>query len=161
MIGGLPVTAAGQQPGSPLEICLRTWNHVECGLRMLRGLPPFASRGPVFYFGSDEDTLSLADREALDHLAAAYAQSGENAPRIVITGYADTSGSASYNADLSQRRANAVRDYLVRRGVPAAGLATQAFGESRPTTDTADGVDEATNRRVELSVEPAPGSAPW
>jgi outer membrane protein OmpA-like peptidoglycan-associated protein len=132
-------------------------SHAECLLRMLRGVDPFNTTTPVLYFGSNQATLGAEAKAMLDDLAAAYVQSGENAPQIAISGYADTSGSAAYNSILSQRRANAVRDYLIGRGVPSAGLTTQAFGENRPAVETPEGVPDPTSRRVELSI----GAEPW
>ncbi|HWH16856.1 MAG TPA: OmpA family protein, partial [Allosphingosinicella sp.] len=69
----------------------------------------------------------------------------------------DRSGSASYNVGLSQRRADAVRSYLAGRGVPNGAMATEAFGESRPLVETADGVREPQNRRVEITFGPGSG----
>ncbi|WP_235536306.1 MULTISPECIES: OmpA family protein, partial [unclassified Sphingomonas] len=49
-------------------------------------------------------------------------------------------GSDQYNVGLSQRRADSVKAYLAGKGVPDSAIATEAFGESRPLVDTADGV---------------------
>ncbi|MGQ0661750.1 OmpA family protein, partial [Sphingosinicella sp.] len=59
--------------------------------------------------------------------------------------------------DLSQRRANNVATYLEGRGVPRASISTEAFGESRPLVETADGVREPQNRRVEITMGPGSG----
>ena len=53
---------------------------------------------------------------------------------------------------LSLRRANAVKDALVREGVPATGIAVIGRGESQPLVQTADGVREPQNRRVEIVI---------
>lgn len=70
---------------------------------------------------------------------------------IRIDGHTDSIGGAAYNQGLSERRANAVRDYLVQQGVPADRLATRGFGLTQPaySNDTAEG--RAGNRRTELS----------
>ena len=76
---------------------------------------------------------------------------------MVLAGHADRSGSDEYNVGLSQRRANNVRAYLAGRSVPDAAITSEAFGESRPLVDTADGVREPQNRRVEISFGPGSG----
>ena len=73
----------------------------------------------------------------------------ENGQRTA-TGHTDTSGPESYNMALSLRRANAVKDALVRDGVPAQAIVVIGKGESQPLTPTGDGVREPQNRRVEI-----------
>ena len=72
---------------------------------------------------------------------------------VQIDGHADRSGAASYNVGLSERRARAVRDEMVRLGVPAGGISLQAFGETRPVVETPDGVREPLNRRAEVLID--------
>jgi OOP family OmpA-OmpF porin len=67
-----------------------------------------------------------------------------------VTGHADRAGPEAYNLDLSLRRANAVRDALIQRGVKASGISVAGRGEAEPAVPTADGVPEAANRRVEI-----------
>jgi outer membrane protein OmpA-like peptidoglycan-associated protein len=73
----------------------------------------------------------------------------------VIEGHTDSRGSDSHNVDLSQRRAEAVRTYLVSRGYPSERIQAHGIGKGRPTTsnDTSEG--RANNRRVEIIVQPA------
>jgi hypothetical protein len=70
---------------------------------------------------------------------------------VQIFGAADRVGSDAYNLHLSCRRARAVRNYLVRSGVPSHRIRLWGFGESNPIRDTADGV-AAQNRYVMLRV---------
>ncbi|TBR25145.1 MAG: OmpA family protein, partial [Reyranella sp.] len=65
----------------------------------------------------------------------------------------DTSGSESYNMALSLRRANAVKDALVREGVPATNIAVLGRGEQGLLVQTGDNVREPQNRRVEIVVQ--------
>lgn len=112
--------------------------------------------GPwIVYFGWDQDDLTADARATLDQVAAAW-RSGGNAS-VTLAGHADRSGSDAYNVGLSQRRANNVRDYLSAQGVTGGAITTQAFGESRPAVDTADGVREPQNRRVEIGFGPGSG----
>jgi len=79
--------------------------------------------------------------------------------RAEIVGHADAIGTAAYNMQLSRRRAEAVRDFLVTRDVSATRLNLDWKGEAEPTTtnDTAEG--RAQNRRVEVTVRPAPDTS--
>jgi len=74
--------------------------------------------------------------------------------QIVVVGHTDNVGSDQYNQDLSKRRAIAVADYLVGRGVSSQRMRTEGRGEAEPraNNDTADG--RAQNRRVEVFVVP-------
>ena len=73
--------------------------------------------------------------------------------RITATGHTDTSGPESYNMALSLRRANAVKDALVREGVPAQAISVIGRGEQGLLVQTGDGVREPQNRRVEIVVQ--------
>ena len=72
---------------------------------------------------------------------------------VQLAGHADRSGAAAYNRALSERRARAVRDEMVRLGIPASAINVQAFGESRPAVQTPDGVREPLNRRTEITID--------
>jgi len=76
-----------------------------------------------------------------------------------LAGHADRSGGDAYNMGLSERRAAAVRSYLTGKGVPMEVMSSEAFGESRPMVETADGVREPQNRRVEINFA-TPSNAP-
>ena len=71
--------------------------------------------------------------------------------RVSIDGHTDSIGTEAYNQGLSERRASAVRDFLVKAGVPASQMATRGFGKGQPaySNETAEG--RAGNRRTELS----------
>jgi OOP family OmpA-OmpF porin len=88
----------------------------------------------------------------IDQAVAAYRQ--RPGDRLLIVGHTDRSGSASYNRLTSRRRAEAVRNELSRRGVPASAMRVGAYGEEQPIVPTDDGVREVQNRRVEIRLEP-------
>jgi OOP family OmpA-OmpF porin len=69
-----------------------------------------------------------------------------------VIGYADTVGSADLNMQLSQRRANVVRDALVAAGVPAAAITTTASGETSLLVDTGPQTNQPKNRRVVIVI---------
>jgi outer membrane protein OmpA-like peptidoglycan-associated protein/opacity protein-like surface antigen len=117
--------------------------------------PTVALPPAIVYFGWDEDDLTDRARQTLNEVAQNYRATGQAA--VTLAGHADRSGSAGYNVGLSQRRANAVRDYLVSLGVPGGSITSQAFGETRPAVETADGVREPDNRRVEITFGPGSG----
>ncbi len=92
-------------------------------------------------------------RPTLDQVAqtlAAYPQT-----LIDIYGHTDNVGSDAYNQTLSENRARSVADYVAARGVQAARMATQGFGETQPIADNATEAGRAQNRRVEIRIVPA------
>ena len=74
--------------------------------------------------------------------------------RIEIGGHCDARGSDAYNLDLSQRRAESVKGYLVMRGVSSARIATIGYGEQYPRADNSTAEGKALNRRVEIRITP-------
>ena len=107
------------------------------------------------FFDWDRADITPQAAAILDNAAQAYQTTGQ--ARVVLAGHADRSGPADYNVGLSQRRADNVRQYLSGRGVPETAMTTEAFGESRPLVETADGVREPQNRRVEITFGPGSG----
>ena len=114
--------------------------------------PPLV-RAPSFmvFFDWDRSNLSQQALATIQQAANAYKAKGN--ARITATGHTDRSGPESYNMALSLRRANAVKDALVRDGVPAAAIAIIGKGETQPLVPTADGVREPQNRRVEILLQ--------
>lgn len=75
--------------------------------------------------------------------------------KMVVEGHTDSQGGATYNQDLSQRRAQTVRDYLVSRGIASDRISAQGFGASRSIADNSSSEGRANNRRVEIVIQPA------
>ncbi len=73
---------------------------------------------------------------------------------LLVAGHTDSTGSESYNYDLSVKRASSVADYLKQRGIDPARLNVRGFGESRPIASNDSETGRAQNRRVELLIEP-------
>jgi OmpA-OmpF porin, OOP family len=107
--------------------------------------------GFVVYFEWDRSNLTSQAQAVINQAISQARSCGVSS--VAIDGHADRSGSASYNVGLSERRARAVRDEMVRLGVPASAIALQAFGESRPAVQTPDGVREPLNRRSEVLLD--------
>lgn len=72
---------------------------------------------------------------------------------VLIAGHTDSSGAASYNLDLSKRRAKSVETYLIRNGVNPNQLTTQGYGETQPVATNSNRTGRALNRRVELRIQ--------
>ena len=75
-----------------------------------------------------------------------------NVDNIRVVGHTDSSGAASYNQALSQRRAKDARDELVRQGIESARITSEGKGESELAVQTGDGVKEQLNRRTEILI---------
>lgn len=100
-------------------------------------------------FVTDSDELTPQSRDILDRVAESLADWPE--VKVEIGGHTDSVSDGDYNLNLSQRRAEAVRRYLIDKGISAKRLEAKGYGETRPvaTNDTPDG--RARNRRVELT----------
>ncbi|MGF7146556.1 outer membrane protein OmpA-like peptidoglycan-associated protein [Sphingomonas zeicaulis] len=112
--------------------------------------------GPyIVFFEWDKSDITPEAASILDNAVTAYGNCGQ--AQVMLAGHADRSGSAKYNVGLSERRNASVRAYLESRGIAGGVITTQAFGESRPRVETADGVRELQNRRVEITYGPGAG----
>jgi outer membrane protein OmpA-like peptidoglycan-associated protein len=113
-------------------------------------------RVSAVFFETESAALSPEAQSQLDLLASdLLAHDGQ---RLVIRGYTDARGPRHYNQALSRKRAQAVREYLASRGVPAGRLRAEGLGARLPIArnDTRSG--RANNRRVELVAAPASGT---
>jgi len=72
--------------------------------------------------------------------------------KVIVEGYTDSSGSASYNQSLSERRAQSVRMALVKMGVDPARIVAQGYGKEYPVADNTSNSGRAQNRRVEVTI---------
>jgi OmpA-OmpF porin, OOP family len=104
----------------------------------------------MIFFEFDSAALTDQGRQNLTRIARA-ARDRRQTP-VQVTGHADRSGPDTYNIDLSRRRAEAVREELMRLGVPAERIQLEWFGESRPLVSTPDGVREPQNRYATLNI---------
>ena len=101
----------------------------------------------VFYFDYDQSLLKADARAAL----MIHAEDLKSSPRSIrLEGHADERGSREYNMALGERRANAVRDFLVLQGVDSYLIETISYGEERPAAVGSDESSWEQNRRVEL-----------
>jgi len=102
-------------------------------------------------FKSAESTLLPNAQVKLDQVANALL--AIRARNLIVEGHTDSQGSNAYNQGLSQRRAEAVRDYLVQKGYPADHIQARGRGEGSPIANNASAEGRANNRRVEIVIE--------
>jgi outer membrane protein OmpA-like peptidoglycan-associated protein len=107
--------------------------------------------GAVLFPTAKWDLLPGA-REKLDQVAEALKNQADH--KMIVEGHTDSQGSESSNIELSQRRAQTVRDYLVSRGVPNEIITSTGLGQSRPVGDNSTAAGRQQNRRVEIIVQP-------
>ena len=105
-------------------------------------------------FAYDDATVRQQDMAALERFAT-VAQKYYPGSTITVEGFADPAGSAAYNKQLSERRAEAVKSYLVSKGLSDLNLRTVGYGENRQVNPGAAGEDAGAeaNRRVVFVIE--------
>lgn len=101
-------------------------------------------------FDVDKTALKSDARSNLQNLATSLNSNPQT--NILIVGHTDNTGSASYNQDLSVRRAEAVKAFIVSNGVASSRLSTQGKGFSEPIADNSTESGRAQNRRVEIVI---------
>ncbi|MXP10950.1 OmpA family protein [Pseudoblastomonas halimionae] len=106
--------------------------------------------GVTFDVGSS--TLKPSFRNTLDNVAQSMIEYPNSL--IDVYGHTDSTGSDSFNQALSERRAKAVADYLIARGVDSRRIMTQGFGETQPVADNGTEAGRQRNRRVEIKIIP-------
>lgn len=104
-------------------------------------------------FASNESTLLPAAMLKLNEVADALIK-GNPDSNITVEGHTDSQGQRQYNMDLAKKRADAVRDQLVSRGVASDRIKAVGVGPDRPIADNKTAEGRANNRRVEIIVEP-------
>ena len=107
-------------------------------------------QGEVLYATGKAD-LKPGAMAKLDQIADALR--GKEQP-MVVYGFTDNVGTRDFNMDLSQRRANSVRDYLVQKGIPRDLITAEGKGPDNPISDNSSIEGRAANRRVEIVVQP-------
>jgi OOP family OmpA-OmpF porin len=102
-------------------------------------------------FENNSARLTPASFAVLDEAAATLIKRGD--VKVEVAGHTDSRGAAKLNQSLSQRRAEAVRAYLVSKGVPEASLSARGYGAEKPIADNRTASGRAANRRVELRTQ--------
>ncbi len=107
------------------------------------------SQFPPIYFGYDSYTISGSEAAKLQNVAQSLIASSND---VIIAGFTDERGTEEYNRSLGERRAQAVRQGLIGRGVPASKLQTVSFGEELPANPGSGESAWAQNRRAEFGI---------
>ena len=103
-------------------------------------------------FPSDQSTLLPEAQARLGQVADALLANRQR--KATVEGHTDSRGSDSHNLDLSQRRADAVRSFIVSRGYDATLISAVGIGKGRPVADNGTAEGRANNRRVEIIIAP-------
>ncbi|MBC3539007.1 OmpA family protein [Rufibacter sediminis] len=118
----------------------------------VRGTDGYAvySLDETILFGSDQSTIQPQGTEKLRQIAASMGKRF-NGGQVRIYGYTDAQGSASYNKELAEQRAQAVQSWLVQNGnITQDNVSLHPVGESRPVASNATEEGRQQNRRVEI-----------
>ena len=112
-------------------------------------------RGTLVTFGDvlfdyNKSELKPGGQGDIGKLAAFLQENPDR--KVIVEGYTDSTGSASYNQSLSERRANSVRAALVRQGVDPSRIVAQGYGKEYPVADNTSNSGRAMNRRVEVTI---------
>jgi len=99
-------------------------------------------------FDFDKSVLRPDGKKSIDDALAKI--SGVDLEMVIATGHTDSIGSDQYNQRLSERRAQAVKDYLVSKGIPASKVTTIGKGESQPVATNKTKEGRQKNRRVDI-----------
>ena len=108
--------------------------------------------GSVLFASGKADLLPAAQLK-LNEVAKALTEQDPDS-KMVVEGYTDSQGTDASNQELSQKRAQSVRDYLVSRGIAADRVTSEGFGPAKPIADNKSAEGRANNRRVEIVVKP-------
>lgn len=144
---GCPLDSDGDGVADYLDKCPRTprgitVNEVGCWV------------GGKVLFDFDKDIIKPETYPLLDELAGHLKKSDASGVQIEIDGHTDSVGAPAYNMDLSKRRANAIRDYLIKQGVEPNKLIGKGFGSTQPLYPNDSEANRAKNRRVQLKTIP-------
>jgi outer membrane protein OmpA-like peptidoglycan-associated protein len=108
-------------------------------------------------FASGKSALLPSAQTKLNEVADALREEANH--KILVEGHTDSTGSDATNQDLSKRRAESVRAYLISRGVAAASIDAVGLGSSRPVAENSSAEGRANNRRVEIVIQPLEANA--
>jgi outer membrane protein OmpA-like peptidoglycan-associated protein len=102
------------------------------------------------YFDFDKSDITANSKRALDKLVQIFKENPET--NILVEGHTDDKGADDYNMALSERRAQAVGNYLKAQGIAASRLTISWYGEAQPKVENTSDVSRAENRRVEFAI---------
>jgi outer membrane protein OmpA-like peptidoglycan-associated protein len=156
LVMGMPVacTMVSKDPHSEADVVPITLLSSEFKAQSLEGVQ--TDRGLLFTFNNsvffkvDKANLLPEGRLTIEKLVDTIQKYGSR--KVYIEGHTDNTGEASYNQQLSEKRANTVRSTLVAKGVDPNRLVVKAYGETRPVSSNATKAGRQQNRRVEVLI---------
>ena len=104
------------------------------------------------YFDTEKYNINVKSQETLNKLASVFSEYPET--NILVVGHTDSAGNDAYNMTLSKNRAQAVTDYLTRKGLNSSRFTTEWFGEEKPKYDNSTIEGRSKNRRVNIAIVP-------
>ncbi|MGJ8746095.1 OmpA family protein [Polaribacter sp.] len=104
------------------------------------------------YFDTNKSNINSKSQETLSKLFGIFAEYPDT--NILVVGHTDSSGNEDYNLTLSQKRAEAVTNYLVNKGLAKLRFTTNWYGETQPKYDNTTAEGRAKNRRVNVAILP-------
>ena len=103
------------------------------------------------FFDVDKDTIKPQSKKTLDAAVKVLKEFGD--VKVEVSGHTDSDGDRQHNVDLSQRRADAVKKYLVDKGIDTARITTRGAGPDQPIADNTTKDGKAKNRRIEFKLQ--------
>jgi OOP family OmpA-OmpF porin len=143
---GCPIDSDGDGVYDGLDKCPNTPKGAKVDAK---GCPPKISLAPVYFDVDKSEIRNDAERTLGENIATLKANPSV---RVRLEGHTDSDASDKYNLGLSMRRVEAVRDYLISRGISRARLEVMGKGEGSPAATNATKGGKQANRRVELVV---------
>ncbi len=149
LTGAYAAMGAGSGAGhfKPVQVASTEVNQIFGPALSAQPIPP---KNYILYFISDSDSLTPASKTAFEEVFAEIAR--RKAAELAVTGFTDTLGDSVYNDQLSLRRAEAVRQMFIARGLPEDAVVAAGRGERDPLVPTGPQKSEPRNRRVEITV---------
>lgn len=147
--GSASAAPAAAAPGTPPNV----ESIAAANRRALEQIRANPDATPRIYFAWDSAELTSGAKAVLDQMIQSRADAAREG--ITLVGFADRSGPRPYNRELSERRAEQVRQYLQGKGIGADIINVEAQGETPALVETGDGVREPANRRVRIELADA------
>jgi len=156
LVGGLTGAAVGNyMDNQKKDFEKQLQNEIQSGAIQVQNLPQnslMVTMTAQTSFAVNSYQIQHGFYSTMDKIAGIVNKYGKT--HLTLVGYTDSTGSASYNKQLSEQRAQSVLSYLRNRGVIPQRLSAIGMGEERPRASNATAAGRALNRRVEIIIEP-------
>ena len=145
----IPGAAAGEEITTAEKTPLTAETVEQANQRALERLRNNPDATPRVFFAFDSAELTGDTQAVLDELISTRPEAADG---ITLVGFADPARPRPYNRELSEERAEQVRQYRAGQGIGAGQIDVEAEGETPPLVETGDGVREPLNRRVRVEL---------